>query len=1020
ASLHFLLWLMADEDCRHLFLIGAYRNHQISPSHPLNRAIEEFRTKHRGPSFIELGPLGSGEILQLCAETLHKNEYSVADLAELVFRKTGGNPFHIKEFLRELYIDQLLDYDPTAGCWRWDLEEIRVRGATENVVELLAARIQKLPGETQGALKLASCIGNRFNFKTVANIMNSRCEQTLQVLWPALAEDLIFALGDAWKCVELEMPECAEETPIEFKFCHDRVQQAAYSLIPDPMKPSVHLRIGRLLLSTTESDKMEESILEIVDQLNRGIESIDDRDESAELAELNLRAGRKAKSSTAYDIAYSYFITGIRLIGPLQEHNYRLFLDLHDEAVEAAYLTGDFAEMEALAETVLTCGKTVLDKVRTYETLVLAHVARSRPLNAIKTALPVLADLGVRFPPSPNKFDVLAGFLKTRMALFGKRTEDLANLPAMESPTILAAMRISSSISAAAYIAIPELFLLITFQQLRLSMRYGNAIVSPFAYANYGLILCSVFGELDRGYQFGKMAVRLVDDPRFTEVRAKTYFIVNTFITHFKDHIRGTLPLLLDACAIGIQNGDLEFASYATTSYGYNAYCMGKPIAELEKEMALHSQASKELKQEGAFNHKQLYRQAIANLAYSGNDVEVLSGEHYDEVTMLPILEQTKDSHSIANLYFLKLHLSYLFGKYHDAIVSADKAEKYLDNMRGFATYVCYHFFDSLARLAVYRQMPRNEQWRIRRRVARNQRRMKKWARSATNNYLNKYCLVEAERLWILDENDEVAQMFFERAIELSAASEYIHEEALANELTGRFHMAKGNNNAARAHFWEARYCYERWGARAKIKQMHNTYQELLTPEAPTKKGPSKEDNISTTFTLSSEVGKGVDLRALMKASQAISEEIVLEKLLRKLMQIMMENAGAERGFLILEIDHKLLIEAHAEADGEEVKVGLGSPIEWSGELSSTIVRYVKRTRKTAVLDEAAAEGPFSRDPYIVARQPLSVLCTPLLHQGKLSGILYLENNCSKGAFTQERVEVLNLLSSHAAISINT
>jgi predicted ATPase/class 3 adenylate cyclase len=1059
ATLKLMQLMMTDANTRYLFAIGAYRDNEVSAAHPLMLTLSEIKKSGATVNTVFLPPLDLTHINHLIADTLKCDKERAKPLAELVLVKTQGNPFFMNEFLKSLYTEKLFEFDFQRGVWQWNLEEIKARGITDNVVELMALKIQQLPEMTQEVLKLAACIGNQFDLKILSIVEEKSQKATAAQLWSAVQEGLILVVGDDYKFLQTDRNP--DELRVAYKFVHDRIQQAAYSLIPDNGKQAIHLRIGQLLLNNTPLEQREEKIFDIVNQLNFGIELITSQSQRDELAQLNLIAGKKAKASAAYEPALNYLTVGIELLNPPDyvplryqslrttsrllafaapavanaivgvpvtkgeseggsswQQQYDLTLALYVEAAEAAYLCGHFDEMERLVSVVLQRAKVLLDKVKVYEVKISAYIAQNKLLEAVDTGLSVLKHLGVSLPKNPSKLDILLGLVGTRLALLGKRIEDLIDLPEMTNPDKLAAMRILASISSAAYIAAPNLWSMGVFKAVNLSVKYGNASFSPINYAAHGLILGGVLGDIESAYRFGNLALSLLKRLDTREVRAKTIALVNYFVRHWQEHGRQTLQSFLEGYSSSLEIGDLEYAAICAVFYICYSYFVGQELPFIEQEAAKYSDTIQKFKQERNFHAINQDWQIVLNLMGRSDNPCCLSGEVYDESIRLSLDIEVNDRTLIFHLYVYKLTLCYLFGEYQQALENAVLAENYLEGGLAMLVIPVFNFYDSLARLAVYRSVPKSQQKRLLQKVQANQKKMKKWAHHAPMNHLHKFHLVEAERHRI--QGLEVKAMdCYDKAISLAKEHEYINEEALAHELAAKFYLEKGKEAIASVYMQNARYCYLRWGAMAKVKDLDTHYSQLLQRKPSVMGAPNLGTKTSTPPTTSGRsTSSELDLTTVMKASQTLSGEILLEKLLAKLMQIIIENAGAQRGFLILETKGKLLIEASGAVDAGDFTVLKSIPLESSQAVSPTIVNYVARTKESVVLNDATRDGKFTTAPYIKEHQPKSVMCFPLLNQSKLVGIIYLENNLTTGAFTPDRIEVLNLLSSQAAISI--
>ena len=1000
ASLKLIELIMTDAELQSLFLIGAYRDNEVSPSHPLMITVDDLRSQGAIIDSITLVPLGLENISELMAATLQAKTESVLNLANLVIKKTGGNPFFVNEFLNTLYSENLINFDFILRGWQWDIAEIKGKKITDNVVDLTVANLKKLPDSQQQILSFAACVGADFDLNTLGII----CEKCASEIF----EDLEAAveLGFIMTTSELDDRLLIES----YKFRHDRIQQAAYSLIDEADKKPIHLQIGRLLLQNTDSEDLGEGIFEIIDHLNRGLELVKDESEINKITRFNLMAGHKAKAATAYKAAAEYLKIGRKLLAANSwQLEYNLTLGLYVEAVEVAFLNGDFEEQEKLSQVVIEEGRSLLEKVKIYEFKILAHQSHNQLLAAIKTALEVLKLLDVSFPESPTYSDIEAAWNEINSKLANKDISELIDLPLMTDAYKLAVMRILSSIISITFQAAPLLLPLIICKQVSLSLEYGNAEESTYAYSMYGTITIGIFVDIDLGYKWGEVALNLVSKLNAKALKAKTIFGVNLFIKPWKEAFDVTLKPLLSAYQIGLENGDTEYAALSTYIYCYHKYVSGKELGKLKDELLLYKKVISQLKQKTYLNYQSMYCQAVLNLMGESEDPCRLIGDNYDETQMLPLHLEGKDTTALAVVYIHKTILSCLFGQYAKTIENALTAKKYLASQVGVFLVAVFYFYESLAYLAVSKKKE-IDKLSV---VDENQAKMKIWAEHAPCNCQHKYDLVAAEKARVLGDNWQARELY-DRAIKGAKENGFLQEEALANELAAKFWLNKDGEEIAKIYMTKARYGYQLWGAKRKVEDLEEKYPQLLT-------GVSKTAKIkgTTTARISHDPNSGgtLDLATFMKASQAISGEITIDKLLAKLIKILIENAGAETGCLILETEGQLKIEASGKVGEEKVTVLQSLAVENS--LPASIVNYVARTKISVVLNNAAAEGEFTKDVYIQTNQPKSILCSPLINQGKIAGILYLENNLTAGAFTSDRLEVLNLLSSQAAIAID-
>ena len=1031
ASLNLIKILIMDSDSKYLFMIGAYRDNEVEDHHPLIMVLDEIQKSGVIVKNISLSPLKNTHINQLISDTLYCNDEKASALSELVMSKTDGNPFFVNQFLRSLYEESLITFDCSCGNWQWDMEEIENKGVTDNVVELMVDKIMCFQEDTQNILQLAACIGNKFDLNTLSIVSEKSPSETTLSLWEGIKEGLIKPmddsyislgvggqdLGDIESNLQLMTPGPQITVPnSSFVFLHDRVQQAAYSLISDDNKKEMHLKIGRLMLKHAKG-REEERIFDIVNHLNVGVDLIIDRDEKDELARLNLSAGKKAKASTAYNDGLKYIINGMKLLGENSwKGQYELTLSLYVEGAEAAYLSGDFPRASGLLEIVLKEAKTLLDKVKAYEIRIQFYVAQNMLVEAVDTAIEILGPLGAPLPKDPDESHIQYNMEMTQNALIGKTIEDLKNLPQMTDPHKLAAISILMNTFSSIYFTSPKLTPVMICKLLLLSLKHGNSQFSPFVYIIYGTLLCKSVEGIDSGYRFGKLALIMIEKYNAIGLMSIVNLLFGLHIKHWKEHLNETLESLIEGYNVGMNAGNFEYGCGCASIYVFHMFFLGRELDTLEKEMLQFQEVSKKMKQERDVNAIKQHRQVALNLMGRGTNICRLRGRVFDEDEMLPVLKKANDYAAIGTLYSYKSILCYLFGNYQYSLENTKIAEEYTEiNSGSYMFLLSQNFYNSLTLLALFSEMQVNEQKQYMNKVTTNQELLKNWSHHAPMNYLHKYNLVEAE-LARVNGKDIEAMGLYDKAIKLAGENEYVNEEALANEVAARFHLSKGREKIAKIYMADALYCYYKWGAHAKVKDLEERYPQLLTHESDNRHLTTQ---MPVSTIISSETrSNDLDLSTVIKASQTISGEIVLGRLLEKMMKIVLENAGAQRGVLIMVKEDELVIEAEGEVGRDEVKVMQSIPLETNGILPTSIIKYTARTQGDVVLNDSAQEGIFTEDYYVKKTLLKSVLCIPIVNKGKLLGILYLENNVTKGAFTSERLELLKILSSQMAISL--
>jgi PAS domain S-box-containing protein len=992
ATLDIVEDLLKGVDLKHLMLIGAYRNNEVDASHPLARKLEGIKEAGGRIATITLAPLAPEHLQELIADALRCDEQRAAPLAQLTHDKTGGNPFFVIQFLLALAEEDLLQFDHDKAQWVWDLERINAKRYTDNVVDLMVGRLHRLPAATQAAVKRIACFG-------------ASAAVAALVLGQDVSEEALHSALRA--AVEAGLVFRQEGT---YRFLHDRVQEAAYALIPEGERTAAHLAIGRRLAAQTSPQAVEESIFEIVGQLNRAATLICSRNERERVAELNLIAGRRAKASTAYASALSHFAIGQALApDDAWERRRELAFALALHRAECELLTGALSEAEArLAD--LTVRFASLPELATVTRLqVELFMILGRSDLAVAVGLDYLRRLGVTWSVHPTREEVREEYAQIWRQLDKRPIESLLELRPMTDPVAHGTMEVLTSLVTPALWSDENFRCLVIGRMGNLSLQYGNSDVSCYAYTAVGTVLGPYFGDYKAGFRFGQLGLDLVEQRGMDRFRARVYLaFANLAKPSTPPALTGDL-LARRAFDAAQRAGDLTYAAISCNSLITQLLARGEPLADVQRE----AETGLDFARNARFGL--LVDVITAQLEF----VRTLRGltpafGHFDELgfdeeQFERRVEGEPGLAIAAFLYWIrKLQARALAGDHVAAFAAATKAKRLLWMSPVVFERADYHFYVALALAALCNGATGSESARYREALADHHRQLQEWADNIPENFENRAALIGAE-IARLEGRPLDAMDLYERAICSARANGFVHNEALANELAARFYAARGFETIAHAYLQDAYHCYLQWGADGKARQLEEAYPHLRTEGLAA--GP-----ISTIATPVDRL----DLATVIKVSQTVSSEMVLENLIDTLLRTAIEQAGAERGLLILANGPEQRIAAEAVTTGDTACVQLRDMPAAPAAVPNSVLRYVLRTRESVILDDATRQPAFADDPYIRERGARSILCLPLLNQAKLIGVLYLENNLTPRAFAPSRIAVLKLLASQAAISLES
>ena len=988
ATLDLLEQLVTHPEVRHLLLVGAYRDNEVSPSHPLMRTLDAIRNAGARVQEIVLTPLGLDDVGQLIGDTMHCDPKRARPLAELVQEKTGGNPFFAIQFVTTLADEGLITFDPVAPAWQWDIDRIRIKSYTDNVVDLMAGKLKRFSSTTQEALKQLACLGNIAPTATLALVHGTAEEAVHAALWEAVRGGLVLH---------------QEST---FRFLHDRIQQVAYSLIPEEHRAEVHLRIGRMLLAGMTADQLAEHMFEVANQLNRGAARLVDPDEKTRVATIDLRVGRKAKTSAAYASANVYLAAGMALLDDTYwASQYELMFRLRLERAECEFLSGDLERAEQLLAELLRRGKSKVDLAAVYDLKVLLHIVKSQNPQAVDSALACLKLFGIDIPAHPSWEQVQAEYETVWRNLEGRPIEALIDLPLMRDPELQAVTRLLCALSNSAYVTDRNLFCLELCRTLNLGMQHG--VNGDFAHAcgYLGFSLGPAFQRYPEGFRLARLGCDLVEKHGFAAYRAKVQDATG-IAAIWTQPVATAIEFIRMSIRTAMEAGDLTYACYAMYHSVILMLVRNDPLDAVwrESEVAVD------------FVHKSKFRDMediivpqqrfIAAMQGRTAALSTFSDAQFDEAAFeAQLLAGDRMPTMICWYWITKAKARFLAGDHAEALAAVDKATALLWSSTGHFPLIDYYYYAALTVSAPYENASAVERPRWGELLELRDQ-LREWADVNRPSFGDKHALVSAE-IARLEGRDADAMRLYEQAIKSAREHGFIQNEGVAHELAARFYLSRGSTTAACAHLEDARRCFALWGADGKVRQLDQLYPHLRR----------EEPAVAPNGTIGTSV-EHLDLATVISVSQAVSGEIVMEKLLDTLMRTAIAQAGAERGLLILSRGAEPRIAADATTSADTVLVQLRDEPVTATVLPESVLHYVLRTLESVILDDAAAQPSFAADPYIRQHQARSVLCLPLLNQARLIGVLYLENNLAPRVFAPTRIAVLKLLASQAAISL--
>ncbi|MES2898820.1 MAG: AAA family ATPase [Pseudomonadota bacterium] len=990
ASLNLLAHLVGHPGVRRLMIVGAYRASEVGPDHPL--AVTSAAMAHQGAGLrqVQLEALDPACAAELVAAALDCPLAEAAPLAELVYAKTAGNPFFTLQFLTRLAESGLLRFERAAARWHWDAEAIGAKEFSANVVDLMVARLQQLPYHSLDLIKLLACLGHDAPLETIARVAGMTPLETDECLWPAARLGLVM------------------REPGAYRFAHDRVQEAAYSLIALASLPERHLHIGRLLHGALGAEASDKQVFGVVSHLNRAEDAIADPAELLVLAGLNALAGSRARSAIAYDAARHYFDRAVALTPASAWHDQpEDCFALHAGLAECEYLCGNLERANGLFDLLASRARSRLDSAR----VALMRMALCQVSGyfdrAVSAAMEALALFGVHFPE--GEAAIAAALAEEQAAvernMAGRAIADLEHEPASTDPEIVIVGHLLADMGSSVFSARPELYALLAVKALNFTLRSGSTETSCMTYSRYAILLVSG-GAIADAFAFSELALRMVDSGSAPTRRSgRLTYVHGAYVHAWRLPMAGSVEVLERAYRACLEAGDLPHAGYAAHIATWNAFESGFVLGEVQQRARLYQGFARQQNNAPLLQLLRCYEQLTLCLQGETGAAGSFDDANFSSADALALMDKASFGAARARYHLMRQIAAYTFGQHAEALAMAELAAAEQSFFLASINESTHHFYHALTLCALYPAAAPADQQAYLATLQDKQERLRRWATQCPLNFENRYLLLTAEMARLAGA-DADAMRAYDAAIGAARAGGFVQHEALACELAAAFQAGRGFARIALAYAGDALQAHARWGAHGKVRDLERRYPALAgSPERALHAAPA---------------AAALDLEALLRTSQAVATASEAAPLVETLLRIVMETAGAGRGVLLL-----------PDADGEMRCVALGylaqggvqvEDMECSAQaagLPETLLQFVLRTGQTVLLDDAASASDFAADPYVLATRPRSVLCMRLMNQGVLAGALYLDNALAAGLFTRERLLVLELVASQAVLALD-
>ncbi len=995
ASLSLIKMIIEDTELEYFFFVGAYRDNEVTMSHPLKMTITDVKAMGHDIQTMELGNLETGDLIDIVKDTF-KGLTRSNEIVDIIYQKTMGNAFFAKQLINRMHLDKAIYYDHESNNWFIDKSQTASLQASSNVLNIITDSFKSLSMEGKNILSIAACLGQNISAIEISKLTNSGDLDISSKLNQAVVLGIL------------------TKSPSErYAFSHDKVQQAIYESVDEPQKRLIHKSIATLFFRQYEVHDSTDLIFDLLSHIEKSGDDID-MDMKNSLMELYHTAGVKALESSANLLGYAYLKMAVKHV-PTNHWtvNYQFTLKLYNQLAEAAYLSTDFDYLKTLSQLIRKNTKDMTDNARIYDLEIRSCMSQNKHLEGVELALRSIKDFGVDIEISPSMEDAQNAFMRVGKLLSEfDDVSELSKLQTLENEDVKAVMEILAAIVPVIFNASPAHLPLVVCKMVELSILNGNGEHAPFGYALYALLLCGILGDLKLGTAFGDLAIDLIKQLDLQNQASKTYNMVGLHVMHFKDHLDRVIETLEMAYHKGLETGDHVFAGFAGHGYCINYYFSGRELNRSKKVFVDYTHSMENIKQGTQTTFQNAYTQAIDNLINELDEPWMFLGDYFNEDVLLKEIEARGHKTALLVTYYQKMYLAFIFGENTLAYAYARKVEANLDAGVGLMLIPNYYGFDSLIRVRCLLEneevYDRDEELKT---IRSNQEKLKLWSDMGYFNYRHRYLMVSGE-LNRLDGDLLQARAHYENALSIVKEAKYLNDEAIYREIIAEYYRYIKNDELSEYYLETAYVCYKKWGAHNKVIQLEKKFEGIGESIRIDKSVITIHETSSTK-----DLNMELDLRSILKASQAIAKEIVYESLLESMLDILIENAGAQRAIIVNYLEDGAIVGAKKEVNGrfefnEELKDIKGM------EIPGQVVNYVHNSKKAVLLRSAVSDGNFGNDPLIQNRKIRSLLCMPVIRRGIIIGIMYVENNLAEGVFTEQRVDILNMLSTQIAISL--